>query len=193
MFKKGDIVSFARSSDRCDCRHYAIIDSITEESGKYVIQCIAYFFKVNMTGANVMCITEIVDDAISIRHCTYDEVLSFKSRLISMDTQESNDIVKKYIDKKKTKIEKFREITDQMADLYERKNHDYGDSFGETFRKLGPVSAITRITDKYNRIVSLTTKGEQKVDGEAIEDTLIDLANYAIMTVMEMRESNQKP
>lgn len=90
-------------------------------------------------------------------------------------------------------VSRFREIANQMADLYERKNHDYGDSFGETFRKLGPISAITRITDKYNRIVSLTTKGERKVDGEAIEDTLIDLANYAIMTVMEMRESNQKP
>ena len=97
------------------------------------------------------------------------------------------------VDIKKKNVSRFREITNQMADLYERKNHDYGDSFGETFRKLGPISAITRITDKYNRIVSLTTKGEQKVDGEAIEDTLIDLANYAIMTVMEMREMNENP
>lgn len=91
------------------------------------------------------------------------------------------------VDIKKKNMSRFREIANQMADLYERKNHDYGDSFGETFRKLGPISAITRITDKYNRLVSLATKGEQQVNDEKLEDTLIDLANYAVMTIMELR------
>lgn len=91
------------------------------------------------------------------------------------------------IDIKKKNMSRFREIANQMADLYEKKNHDYGDSFGETFRKLGPISAITRITDKYNRLVSLATKGEQQVNDEKLEDTLIDLANYAVMTIMELR------
>ena len=85
------------------------------------------------------------------------------------------------------KVNDFEGITQQMVSLYEKKNHDYGDSFGETFRKLGPISAITRITDKYNRLVSLATKGEQQVNDEKLEDTLIDLANYAVMTIMELR------
>ena len=85
------------------------------------------------------------------------------------------------------KVKDFEGITQQMVSLYEKKNHDYGDSFGETFRKLGPISAITRITDKYNRLVSLATKGEQQVNDEKLEDTLIDLANYAVMTIMELR------
>ena len=89
------------------------------------------------------------------------------------------------------KVNDFVGITQQMVSLYEKKNHDYGDSFGETFRKLGPISAITRITDKYNRLVSLATKGEQQVNDEKLEDTLIDLANYAVMTIMEIRNQEK--
>lgn len=92
----------------------------------------------------------------------------------------------------KTKnMSQFREITKLMINIYKRKNHDYGDSFGETFRKLGLISAITRITDKYNRLVSLATKGEQQVNDEKLEDTLIDLANYAVMTIMEIRNQEK--
>lgn len=81
---------------------------------------------------------------------------------------------------------KFKEITDEMNALYERKNHDYGNSFSETYRKLGVVSATTRMLDKMNRIVSLVTKEQQKVNDESLRDTLIDLANYAVMTIIEM-------
>ena len=58
---------------------------------------------------------------------------------------------------------KFKDITEEMNALYERKNHDYGNSFSETFRKLGIISAATRMLDKMNRIVSLVTKDQQKV------------------------------
>lgn len=83
------------------------------------------------------------------------------------------------------KYEKHAEICKQLNQIYRDKNHDYGDSFGETFEKLGIISAVTRITDKVNRLQSLCTK-EQQVNDESIEDTLLDLANYAIMTVIEL-------
>lgn len=82
------------------------------------------------------------------------------------------------------KVDRFRNIANSLADLYEKKNHDYGDSFGKTFKSLGIISAITRISDKYNRIVSLATTKEQKVKDEAIEDTLKDMASYCIMTLI---------
>ena len=69
---------------------------------------------------------------------------------------------------------KFKDITEEMNALYERKNHDYGNSFSETFRKLGIISAATRMLDKMNRIVSLVTKDQQKVNDESLRDTLID-------------------
>lgn len=85
------------------------------------------------------------------------------------------------------KYEKHAEICKQLYQIYRDKNHDYGDSFGETFKKLGIISAVTRITDKVNRLQTLCTK-ESKVKDENIRDTLIDLANYSIMTIIELEE-----
>ena len=88
------------------------------------------------------------------------------------------------------RVQMHRELCKELSDTYEKKNHDYGNSFGETFDKLGMISAVTRISDKYNRLVSLCMKSEEerKVKDESIEDTLLDLANYAIMTVIELRK-----
>lgn len=85
-----------------------------------------------------------------------------------------------------TKPEIHKEICAQLNNLYTKKNHDYGDSFGETFCKLGIISAITRISDKHNRLCSLCTK-PQLVADETIKDTLMDMANYCIMTLMELQ------
>lgn len=46
--------------------------------------------------------------------------------------------------------------------------------------------ARIRLGDKFNRFKTLSRNGDQKVNDESIRDTLIDLANYAIMTVLEM-------
>jgi NTP pyrophosphatase (non-canonical NTP hydrolase) len=89
------------------------------------------------------------------------------------------------MEKHKSKPERHAEICGELNAIYRRKNADYGDSFGETFRKLGIISAITRITDKVNRLQSLSKKTAQ-VQDESIRDTLYDLANYAIMAVIEM-------
>lgn len=85
------------------------------------------------------------------------------------------------------KIDRHREICNQLNKIYEKKNHDYGDSFGSTYEKLGIISAVTRITDKYNRLCSLATK-EAEVEDETIEDTLMDMANYCIMTLIEREQ-----
>ena len=37
-----------------------------------------------------------------------------------------------------------------------------------------------------NRITTLATKGENKVKNESLRDSLIDLANYAVMTIIEL-------
>ena len=87
---------------------------------------------------------------------------------------------------------KFKDITEEMNALYERKNHDYGNSFSETFRKLGIISAATRMLDKMNRIVSLVTKDQQKVNDESLRDTLIDIANYAVMTIIEIDKKKER-
>lgn len=85
-----------------------------------------------------------------------------------------------------SKADKHKDICQQLNAIYIAKNHDYGDSFGETYQKLGIISAVTRITDKVNRLQSLATK-EAQVD-ESLIDTLMDLANYAIMTLIELEQ-----
>lgn len=82
------------------------------------------------------------------------------------------------------KLAKHSNICIELNEIYKAKNHDYGDSFGETYKKLGIISAVTRITDKVNRLQSLCTK-DALVD-ESIKDTLMDLANYSIMTLIEL-------
>ncbi|WP_409070028.1 DUF1599 domain-containing protein [Clostridium sp. FAM 1755] len=84
------------------------------------------------------------------------------------------------------KASKHKAICEELNKIYKVKNHDYGDSFGETYKKLGIISAVTRITDKVNRLQSLCTK-DALVD-ESIKDTLMDLANYSIMTLIELEE-----
>lgn len=86
----------------------------------------------------------------------------------------------------KTKVQLHREVCEEINDLYTRKNHDYGDSFHQTFVEEGMAMALIRLGDKFSRFKTLSRGGEQKVNDESIRDTLIDLANYAIMTVVEM-------
>ncbi len=79
-------------------------------------------------------------------------------------------------------------ITKELNAIYVAKNSDYGDAFGETYKKLGIISAVTRITDKVNRLQSLAVKSEEErmVKDESILDTLLDLTNYSLMTLIEM-------
>lgn len=84
------------------------------------------------------------------------------------------------------KVKEFVSICGEMADLYAAKNWDYGDSFGKSFQEWGMPMACIRLTDKLNRLCALTKSGEQRVQDERIEDTLRDLANYSIMTLIEL-------
>lgn len=80
----------------------------------------------------------------------------------------------------------FMKYTDKMKDLYLKKNHDYGDSVSKTFDEYGLTSFLVRMDDKMNRIKTLNKIQDAAVRGEKIEDTLLDLANYAILALTEI-------
>lgn len=82
----------------------------------------------------------------------------------------------------------FKGVSRELDALYEKKNNAYGNSFGETFKKLGIISAVTRISDKYNRLCNLVKNPDIDNLGEGLEDTLKDMASYCIMTIMELRK-----
>ena len=87
-------------------------------------------------------------------------------------------------------IEKFKKLTVKMADLYEEKNRNYGNSFDKSLDEDGLLVSKIRLGDKYNRFVSLLKQQSNGTSDESIKDTLIDLANYAIMSIIWME--NQK-
>lgn len=89
------------------------------------------------------------------------------------------------------KVEKHAQICMKLNELYARKNADYGDSFGKSFTEYGLTMACIRLEDKLNRIKALT-KQKAQVSDESIVDTLMDLANYSIMTLVELGQGEDE-
>lgn len=91
------------------------------------------------------------------------------------------------------KIEQHSIISRELTELYERKNADYGDSFGKSYAEYGLAMPCIRLEDKLNRLKNLTLRnGKQQIAEESIRDTLMDLANYAIMTIIEIDREAEK-
>ena len=84
---------------------------------------------------------------------------------------------------------RFKEIMEEMNALYQKKNADYGDSFHRAWMKFGQTVGLVYMDAKMNRITQLLAHPEaQQVHSEKIEDTLIDLANYSVLTIMEEQQ-----
>ena len=84
-------------------------------------------------------------------------------------------------------------ICGRLNAIYQRKNSDYNDSFGKSFAEYGMAMPCIRLEDKLNRLKALTVHNKkQSVNDESIEDTLLDLANYAIMTVIEINMNKEE-
>jgi transcriptional regulator of heat shock response len=84
-----------------------------------------------------------------------------------------------------TNADLHKQILDEMHDTYKRKNADYGNSFEEQFKEYGLLSVLIRLDDKMRRLKQLS-KNEAQVKGESLRDTLMDLCNYSVMSVMEL-------
>ena len=82
----------------------------------------------------------------------------------------------------------FMKITGEMNKIYEAKNKDYGSSFDKSIDKFGLIASAIRMNDKLNRFETLIANKAQVKD-ESIEDTLIDLANYSIMTILHLKKN----
>lgn len=92
---------------------------------------------------------------------------------------------------KNLKAERIKKQMEERLKVYEEKNERYGDSFSLTFEQYGPISALTRMKDKMNRLENLILNQELDPKDETIIDTLMDLANYCDMTVEVMTRSGE--
>lgn len=76
-----------------------------------------------------------------------------------------------------TVFDAYRKLNQTFVD----KNHDYGGSFEESLNEFGTVAGVIRIGDKYNRLRTLTRMDTGGRVSESLTDTLLDMANYAVM------------
>ena len=79
--------------------------------------------------------------------------------------------------------DKLKSMIREMLAQYNRKNHDYGNSFEESLNEDGLIAAKVRIGDKIRRFHTLMNKHSKVLD-ESILDTLKDLATYCEMAIM---------
>ena len=93
------------------------------------------------------------------------------------------------LDELEDSVKRHEAVCRELTELYERKNRDYGNSFHESYAEWGLPMAAIRIGDKYRRLATLAKGAERNVADESVRDTLLDLANYAVMALMELRNS----
>ncbi|QUH21443.1 nucleotide modification associated domain-containing protein [Alkaliphilus sp. B6464] len=82
------------------------------------------------------------------------------------------------------KVEIHKEICNTLHDTYKAKNADYGDSFSKV-RQEYPKAILIRLMDKLERLKRLYEIDYEPQVDESINDTLLDLANYAILELIE--------
>lgn len=84
----------------------------------------------------------------------------------------------------------FESVLDEMKELHAKKDKDYGSAFHKSFEEFGVTAGVVRLNDKMERVKSLVKNGKAEVKGESLLDTLKDLASYAVMLYVELKNKD---
>lgn len=85
----------------------------------------------------------------------------------------------------------FSEVANSLVSLYTEKNKRYGGSFAKQAREFGMNVSVIRLSDKMERLKYLCKHLEDNGGDESMRDTLMDLASYAIMSIMVLDEKEE--
>ena len=94
---------------------------------------------------------------------------------------------------------KYMDTVNDLKNTFLKKNADYGSSVKKNYDKLekygeneGLKYVFGRISEKYDRLENLIYGNHQnKVIDESIADTLLDMANYAILAAISFKEHKE--
>lgn len=135
------------------------------------------------------CYTDVSDEAVELNYKIAFGDVADAAESVGDSLEKVAESLAKYAaipSAQPDNVQRHESICRELNALYVRKNADYGDSFHKTFVEEGMAMARIRLSDKLERFKRLTKSNEQHVQDESVRDTLIDLANYAILTVMEL-------
>ena len=94
----------------------------------------------------------------------------------------------------------FYDLCDLMKETHRKKSKDYGSAHdplanirnGAEFVGIPPwKGAMVRLSDKVTRLSTYNRTGVLEFEG--VEDTLIDLAAYALLALVMLREDRNSP
>lgn len=85
-------------------------------------------------------------------------------------------------------IQQMAAVQHRGLELFKKKNQDYGNAY----REFGLIGVLVRLEDKIKRCLSISNTGITLVDDERLEDTLLDLHNYAAMALTLLDENKNK-
>lgn len=87
----------------------------------------------------------------------------------------------------------FGHILGELAELHEKKNKDYGDAAHKAYERHGIDYYLIMLEQKLLRASNLNKTKDSILNFESMEDSLLDLANYAIMSVDSLRRDSRNP
>ena len=85
----------------------------------------------------------------------------------------------------------FTNICKELDTLLTQKNRAYGTSVNDTYKDYGITAYAIRLQDKVNKLKTLIKNPDISKGDEKIEDTLMDLAGYAILAVTQLRNEKE--
>ena len=88
-------------------------------------------------------------------------------------------------------VEEFKLLQMEMAELYELKNKDYGSAIERGMDKLGNSYMAAMLFNKTERFINLSSKNEEDINFESLEDTLRDIAVYATEGLRVMQKKRE--
>lgn len=104
--------------------------------------------------------------------------------------EKSVEDFKKYIyAKENEKLLEVERLLNKLQKTFKQKNAAYGNSFEECYKMFGESYSAAHLYEKVMRYVTLTEKPDLDTAGESKMDSLMDLANYALMTMAELKRS----
>ena len=77
---------------------------------------------------------------------------------------------------------------EELKNLLIKKNKDYGNSYDKTLDEFGIQIGLVRIEDKLNRLKTLILSKEEPMVEESIIDTVFDIAGYAVLFSIYLKE-----